>query len=102
MVNLLQDAKEVIIKKDKEIERQKNINNELLYTPFKKMMREEINAERKKARSIVAMLFWEWKRKQRLYLNHKSRSDKVGWGLYEQANIANTLFAVAHKMLKDN
>ena len=64
-----------------EIERQKRINNELLYTPFKKMMREEIKAERKKSRSIVAMLFWDMKKYDRYskvnnvqdYVNNKNK-----------------------------
>ena len=63
--SMKQSFEELLKAKDEEIDRLKKINNELLYTPYKKMAREEIKAERKKARSIVAMLFWEWKRAQK-------------------------------------
>ena len=54
-----------------------------------------------KARKIVAMLFWEWKKRKRLYIANGHRSSNAGWGLYEQANLMEVMFKQAYKILKD-
>ena len=54
-----------------------------------------------KARKIVAMLFWEWKKRKRLYIANGHRSGNAGWGLYEQTNLMEVMFKQAYKTLKD-
>ena len=55
----------------------------------------------KKARSIVAMLFWEWKRRIRLYIENKYRNPSANLALYKQASLIQEVFKEAYKMLKD-
>ena len=84
--------------KDEEIERLKEKYNEILYTPYKKMAREELKAERKKTRSIVAMLFWDMKKYDRYskvnnvqdYVNNKNKFF-----------VLESVFKKAYAMLKD-
>ena len=54
-----------------------------------------------KARSIVAMLFWEWKKRNRLYIENKYRNPSANLPLYKQANLMQEVFQEAYKMLKD-
>ena len=54
-----------------------------------------------KARSIVAMLFWEWKRRNRLYIENKYRNPSANLALYKQANLMQEVFQEAYKILKD-
>ena len=85
--------------KDEEIERLKEKYNEILYTPYKKMAREELKAERKKTRSIVAMLFWDMKKYDRYskvnnvqdYVNNKNKFF-----------VLELVFKKAYKMIKNN
>lgn len=68
------------------------------------MAKEIIKNQKKqifKGRKIVAMLFWEWKKRKRLYLANGHRSSNAGWGLYEQANLMKVVFEKAYKMLKE-
>ena len=84
--------------KDEEIERLIEKYNEILYTPYKKMAREELKAERKKTRSIVAMLFWDMKKYDRYskvnnvqdYVNNKNKFF-----------VLESVFKKAYAMLKD-
>ena len=55
-----------------------------------------------KARSIVAMLFWKWKRRNRLYIENKYRNPSANLALYKQANLMQEVFQEAYKMLKGN
>ena len=54
-----------------------------------------------KARSIVAMLFWEWKKRNRLYIENKYRNPSANLALYKQANLMQEVFQEAYKILKD-
>ena len=54
-----------------------------------------------KARSIVAMLFWEWKKRNRLYIENKYRNPSANLALYKQANLMQEVFQEAYKMIKD-
>ena len=60
-----------------------------------------LSIERKKARSIVAMLFWEWKKITRLTEGETMNEYDDGYdcGCVAQAE---QLFKKAYKMLKDN
>ena len=55
----------------------------------------------KKARSIVAMLFWEWKKRNRLYIENKYRNPSANLALYKQASLMQETFQEAYKILKD-
>jgi len=84
-----------IIAKDEEIERLKDDVGIMQHIVS------NYKLQAKQARSIVAMLFWEWKKHKRKYLSYKTRSSNAGWGAYEQANISKALFDNAYKILKD-
>ena len=55
----------------------------------------------KKARSIVAMLFWEWRKHKRMYELTKfvSYLAVIHWN---NATLSKLIFQKAYKMLKDN
>ena len=90
--------------KDKEIERMKEKYNEILYSPYKKMAREELKSERKKTRYIVAISFWEWRKWQRRYKEEWiTDRNKRALSLYSMASCtAENLFKKTYAMLKDN
>ena len=54
-----------------------------------------------KARKIVAMLFWEWKKRDRIYIENKYRNPSANLALYKQASLMQETFQEAYKILKD-
>ena len=87
--------------KDEEIERLKADCEVRLDTWRSKIWNMPYYAETKKARSIVAMLFWEWKKQNRLYIENKYRNPSANLALYKQASLMQETFQEAYKILKD-
>ena len=87
-----------------EIERLKTrpkINFKDLSKDMWAVTREIRHVKHEKARSIVAMLFWEWKKRNRLYIENKYRNPSANLALYKQANLMQEVFQEAYKILKD-
>lgn len=61
--------------------------------------KEMIKLERKKARSIVAMLFWEWKKQCE---NRRKYNDHHNFAREQKRSEAYYCFQKAYKMLKDD
>lgn len=87
---IFDDHEEQLKAKDEEIEREHNLNLVLLNA----FANEEIK-KKSKARSIVAMLFWEWRK-----YNSNFKNEENGF-IQGRASKTKELFYKSYKMLKE-
>ena len=100
LIDQIYDEHEAELKaKDEEIERLKAKLEELDKLGAEIFMVDLLHGKDYKARSIVAMLFWEWRKDKRIYENANKFTKKTA-ELY--VNCSELSFRKAQKILKDN
>ena len=94
------ELREQLKAKDEEIERLKGKTQilEVLVDNTKDIIKAQTRMCRTKARSIVAMLFWEWRRDKRIYENANRFTKNIA-ELY--VNCSELSFRKSYKILKD-